>query len=174
MKFADIPLMPRAHYSITMDWADIERHLAHAAKHPGEEIILDPEYQRGHVWTPEQQTAYVEYVLMGGEAAKDLLFNCPGFTGGGKYGPYEIVDGLQRLTAARAFMRGDIRAFGHFRHEYTDRPRMHVAFNWRVMELPTRAEVLKAYLAFNSGGVVHSSDEIARVKALLAKETTWR
>jgi len=40
-----------------------------------------------------------------------------------------------------------------------------------VNDLQTRAEVLQWYIDFNSGGVVHTAEEIARVKALLEKES---
>lgn len=39
-----------------------------------------------------------------------------------------------------------------------------------MLDLSTRAEVLKLYLLLNSGGVVHSTEEIARVRKLLERE----
>ena len=42
-----------------------------------EGLDLCPDFQRGHVWTVEQQIAFVEYVLRGGKTS-ELLFNTKG------------------------------------------------------------------------------------------------
>jgi hypothetical protein len=44
---------------------------------------------------------------------------------------------------------------------------MHVGFKWRIYELPTRADVLRYYLAMNAGGTPHPAAEIERVRVLL-------
>ncbi len=165
MRYRDIPLRPRAHYAVNVEWDYLERQIERS------EAILEPDFQRGHVWNDAQRIAYLEHVLTGGETAKEITFNCPNHMGQGERGAYELVDGLQRVTAVRAFIANELPAFGHYCREFTDRMRSHCEFIWRVMELPTRADVLRTYIAFNAGGVVHSPDEIARVKALLEKET---
>ena len=38
-------------------------------------LQLNPEFQRGHVWTRKQQIAYVEFLLRGGRTGRDLYFN---------------------------------------------------------------------------------------------------
>ncbi len=43
-------------------------------------------------------------------------------------------------------------------------------FVFCVNDLQTRAEVLQWYLDLNEGGVVHTSEELNRVRAMLAKE----
>ena len=35
-------------------------------------LVLNPDFQRGHVWTEEQQTAYIEYLLMGGMSGRTI------------------------------------------------------------------------------------------------------
>lgn len=66
-------------------------------------LELNPNFQRGHVWTREQQIAYVEYRLRGGKSGVDLYFNCSfwfeGKRGNTGYQAYVCVDGLQRITA---------------------------------------------------------------------------
>ena len=37
-----------------------------------EGLVLNPDFQRGHVWTEEQQTAYIEYLLMGGMSGRTI------------------------------------------------------------------------------------------------------
>ena len=165
--FKAIQQFPRAYYEVNFPWINIEEQLDR--KRPP--IVLEPDYQRGHVWSEDKQTAFVEYGLMGGESSMLLTANCPGWQRDYK-GPYELVDGLQRVTAVRRFMRGEIKAFGYTIKEYDDEMSWsQPTFRWRVLSLPTRAEVLKLYLLLNDGGVVHSRKEIERVKVLLSAET---
>jgi len=65
------------------------------------QLNLNPDYQRAHVWTLEQQIAYVEYALQGGEVGKNIIFNCPDDEYMAR--PFELIDGKQRLEAARSY-----------------------------------------------------------------------
>ena len=99
-----------------------------------------------------------------------ITTNCPGWMGDWR-GPYELVDGLQRVTAVLRFVRNEIPAFGSLHCDFDDNLTMTgPAFTWRVCNLPTRKEVLNLYLLLNAGGVVHSAEEIARVRKLLEQE----
>lgn len=112
----------------------------------------------------------MEYILRGGTSGKELYFNCAG-RGKDYHGPYVIVDGKQRLEAVRCFMRGEIKAFDHYRQEYEDKPDMTTArFSWNIAALETRREVLEWYLQFNAGGSAHTPEELERVQKLLEKE----
>jgi hypothetical protein len=166
-RFQDITLLPRAHYEIDVDWNFLEDFLASAIKEDG--LNLEPDFQRAHVWTREQQVAYVEYVMQGGEVGRNLTFNAKGWGYNLVIGSYEIVDGKQRLEAVRSFLRDEFRAHGHFRSEYTDRMRFHMGFKWRVCSLETRAEILQLYLNINAGGTPHTQEELDRVRIMLAK-----
>ena len=170
MKFSGIPMFPHASYSVTISWRYLEAFLVSAIGEDG--LDINPDFQRGHVWTQSQQTAYVEYVLRGGRSGKDIWCNCPNWSSASGNGPYVLVDGLQRLTAVRTFLRDGLPVFGHTLSEYSDRPdRIHCAFQWHVTELNTRAEVLNFYLDFNAGGTPHAAEEIARVRRMLEAET---
>ena len=58
--------------------------------------------------------------------------------------------------------------FGYYRKDYTDRTDMiRVRFEFIVNNLQTRREVLQWYLDLNTGGTVHTSEEIKKVKNLL-------
>ena len=93
-------------------------------------------------------------------------------------GPYVLVDGKQRIEAVCRFMRNEIRIFrdldpkkdGYLHSDFTDHMRHYAVFLWCVNDLQTKAEVLQWYLDLNAGGVVHSDEEISRVRALLEKE----
>lgn len=168
MRFVDIQQFPRSDYEVDVPWTALERTVNRHVEDDG--LDLSPDFQRGHVWTSAQRSAYVEYILSGGQGGRVLSFNRSGWLGPGPQGPYQIIDGLQRLTTALMFMRDEVTAFDHVFSEFTDRMRMHVGFKWRVFELPTRSDVLRYYLAMNTGGTPHSSDEIERVRGLLAAD----
>jgi len=61
------------------------------------ELIIKPEYQRLFRWTPTQKTRFIESILMG--------FPTPAiFVAEDKYGKWELVDGLQRISSVLEFM----------------------------------------------------------------------
>lgn len=167
-KFADIPQFTDCgSYRVNVSWAFLEDQIL-----SGIEIglDLDPDFQRGYVWTTEQKIRYVEFILRGGKSGRDIYFNCVGWTKG-CVGPYVIVDGKQRIDAVRRFMSNSIPAFGHYLNEYTDKIRLIGAdFVWHVNNLPARADVLNWYIELNSGGTVHSEEELSLVRKLLEQE----
>lgn len=171
MDFKDIPSFPHCNYQVDIEWS----YLQYKVDKETEEAQLDinPDFQRAHVWTEDQQIAYVEFRLKGGRTGEQLLFNCPGYVStSNTHGPYVLVDGKQRLEAVLKFMRNELPIFGgHYRNDITGYMRMHRAtFKWMVAELPTRAEVLEWYLSFNAGGTPHTKTEIDRVRKLLVEE----
>lgn len=166
--FDDIPQFPFSRYAVDVSWVYLEQFIAGEAEGG---LDLDPDFQRGHVWTRQQQVSFVEFKLRGGRSGGDLFFNCPGYFSTFEQGAYSIVDGKQRLEAVRAFMRDELPAFGTLRSGYRGALRIANAtsFRWHVLELD-RLDTLRWYLAFNDGGVVHSTDELARVRDMLSTE----
>lgn len=135
-------------------------------------LQLEPDFQRGHIWTEKQQSSFIEYCLKGGSYQRDILLNHPGW-GDNFLGECVLVDGLQRLTAIIKFIDNDLEVFNGVRLLDFDKPReilsqqsIFVCIN----KLKTRKDVLKWYIDLNTGGVVHSEDEIERVKLLLSQE----
>jgi len=166
--FRKIPQFPHCSYHINVPWTYLESRIEQDVVACN--LNLDPDFQRAHVWTTKQQIEYCEYILRNGTSGKELYFNCAGWMSNYE-GPYVIVDGKQRLNAVRRFMSGKIRVFGSFIQEYTNEPDMLTAnFSWNIAALKTRREVLEWYINFNSGGTVHTIEEINRVKDLLEKE----
>lgn len=145
-------------------------------------VDLDPDFQRGHVWTDEQRTRYVEYLLRGGRSQTTLYWNHPAYTSSSKShcdlgDTLILVDGKQRLTACLKFLRNEIPVFGHYLNEFDDPNDRRGALGMsgaylrmNVNNLQTRRELLQWYLDLNDGGVVHTKEEIDRVRALLAVE----
>lgn len=136
-------------------------------------LDLDPDFQRIHVWTGAQQTAWMEYLLRGGRTGRTVYFNAYEWARGPHDKGMVLVDGKQRLEALRRFFANEIRAFGAYFREFTDEPDMLrgglMLFN--VHDLPRRAQVLQWYCEMNGGGTPHTDAEIERVRDLLARES---
>jgi hypothetical protein len=168
-----IPMLTPARYQADWPWHHLERALRHYAE--DYTLDLDPDFQRDFVWTERQRTAFVEHCLRGGTYGRTLYFNAPGwpeFDDGDL--TIELVDGKQRLAAARDFMAGELKVFGGWTLGDFDEPerlrRMNQCFHFAINGLRTRAEVLQWYLDINAGGTAHSEDELDRVRGLLAEE----
>ena len=179
-RFEDIPKFTRnAGYVCDHSWAYLAGHYAQEVLECS--LDVNPDFQRGYVWTLDQKTRYIEYILRGGMSGRDIYFNCPGFKYGrvgrayGPEGEYVLVDGKQRLDAVLGFMNNEVPIFGgNFYRDYTDHLDLLLArFRWHVNDLQTRAEVLAWYLDLNSGGTVHTPDELDRVKQLITNKVPY-
>mgnify|MGYP001590788437 CR=1 FL=1 len=135
------------------------------------DLDLDPDFQRGHVWTDNQRIRYVEYLFREGQSSRIIYFNHHSWQGSyNKSHRLTIVDGLQRLTACLMILNDEIPIFGTLKSEFTGKMSIMIGLKFAINNLKTRAEVLQWYLDLNSGGTVHADSEIKRVKALLETE----
>lgn len=175
MKIKDIPQFISARYKVNITW----RYLLSWIKEQETDCLLElnPDFQRGHVWTEEQQVAYVEYCLQGGRSSRLIQFNYPNWQRISKSDMFMVcVDGLQRITAVRRFLNNEIPVFGFFLKDFEDvavsPARLPLSldhngwFDCYVNELETEAEVLEWYLQLNTGGTVHTQEEIERVRKM--------
>lgn len=138
-----------------------------------EGLEMNPDFQRGHVWTEEQQVNYLEFFLKGGKTARVIYLNINDWQTEPVKPEDKIavcVDGLQRYTTFKRFYNNEIKAFGCYYKEFTDSPRAYQWVKLNINNLRTRKEVLEWYIQFNSGGTVHSKEEINKVKELLKQE----
>lgn len=173
-RFADIPQFTREG-SYTVDYPI--NYLYKWIKEEQEEmgLCLNPDFQRGHVWTEKQQIAYMEFFLRGGKSGRDVYFNCPSWHNkvlDGAYNEYVCVDGLQRITAIMRFVGNEIRVFGSLYKEFEDSV-MNVfgrTIRVNVNDLKTKREVLQWYIDLNAGGTPHSEKEIKRIHDMLKVE----
>jgi hypothetical protein len=171
---AKVRQMPRSKWQADYEIRGIERTLNGFDE--DYTLDLEPDFQRGHVWTQLQQERYIEALIRGAVASSSLLiqFNVPHWENDQYQGDLpramQCVDGLQRLTAVRAFAADKIRAFGHLASELEGTPfslcRCGIALKFSVHTFQTRADLLTYYVDLNGGGTPHSADEIARVTAL--------
>jgi len=168
MKFSDIPrFTQRPSYHTNYDLSNIEVQINHLIKELG--LQLNPDFQRGHVWTQEQQISYVEYLLRGGASGKEFYFNRIGGMHNFKNpkADFVCVDGLQRLTAIFAFIHNEIPAFGQYTKDYDDLIMAGVMFSINVNDLKTKKDVLIWYLEMNSSGTPHTKEELRKVEKMI-------
>lgn len=185
MNFRDIPQFCQdGHYQINTCLDMFDDNIKRYEIEYG--LILNPDFQRGHVWSKAQQIAFVEYFLKGGRSGRTFYFNHPQWMNWnakkGEYRDFVVVDGLQRITALLAFVRGELPAFGLYVYSLLNPPNvecfqgklMHLKCNSNLIininNLPTRAHVLRWYLQMNSGGTPHTKAELQRVKDMLDAE----
>ena len=161
-------------YSIPVGLRYLEEQLKdweEQANRVGGVLELIPDFQRGHVWSKEQQVRYVEnfYRRM---APKNIKFITGEWM---RTQPHEeymnniyCLDGLQRLTAVRSFMREEFKVFGDL--TYQDLRRRYDSRAYMVFEVYTAAtkrDAVQLYLDLNTGGTPHSQEELDRVRQLL-------
>lgn len=175
MKYEDVivRLKEKGQYEINVSLKYLERTIQDYKN--DYKLELNPDFQRGHVWTKEQQIAYVEFLLRGGVTANTIYFNCPYFDDfrSDLYNMDMVcVDGLQRLTALRKFINNEIPVFGYYLKEFEDYEILLRVTGIRINinNLKTKKDVLEWYIDFNSGGTVHSQEEIKRVQQMLEDE----
>lgn len=167
--------LAKSSYAVDYPWASIERALQEYEDDYG--LNLNPDFQRGHVWTQEQQVRYIENVYRGVVQPVTMViqFNAPHWDDfhydGELPREIQILDGLQRLTAVRQYLSGNIRPFGKLVHEFdgTEFSAKRTTFylKFAVHQFKTRVDLLQHYLDLNTGGTPHSETEIIRVKGLL-------
>ncbi len=170
-RFQDIPQMTRAgNWECDFTFPELVKYIENEIAEQG--LQMEPDFQRGHVWTEEQQIAFIEFFLRGGKTGRVIYLNNPSwnFTNKKDYNDYVCVDGLQRYTAIKRFINNEIPAFGTYYKNYEDSIRATKTMRLNVNDLQSRKEVLQWYIEFNAGGTPHSESEINRVKALLEEE----
>lgn len=161
-------------YGCDVEWRDLGRQLTRYRDTWGG-LDLNPDFQRGHVWTNVQQQKFIESVLRGAVSASALhiQWNCPNWENDHYDGDlplgFQCMDGLQRLTAVTKFMASEVRPFG-LTVEDLDCSRFQIksafSFRFQVFCFERKVDVLNHYLDFNDGGVAHSQSELDRVMAM--------
>lgn len=146
--------------------------------------VLDPDYQRGVVWTTQQQSRFIGHVLAGG--VQPLIYvqryQSKRFCPVPEFWkvPEEVIDGQQRLRAIAAFMTGGILAevfhdgewHTYWQKDMDKREGGLMVLSSTVVYVDlSRADRLRFYLRLNGGGVPHTEWELDRVRALLIRET---
>lgn len=171
MKFKDIPklISTTGKYNVHISWIYLKKYLNSLIVKDGKLASLDlnPDFQREHVWTKEQQIAYIEFKLAGGHGANEIIFNCAGWHSDYR-GPFVLVDGKQRVTTVLDFLDNKIPAYGIFYKDFEDKLHsLYPNFIFFINDLANYKDVLKWYVQLNSGGTPHTQTEIEKVKNMI-------
>jgi len=119
-------------------------------------LDLDPDFQRVHVWTETQQIEFIEFLASGGRT-HPILFNR-------NEGDIVLVDGKQRLTAILKFLADDLIIFGQYKaSNFDDLFNIEVLFQYA--ELKDKNAIIDWYIAMNTGGTVHTQEDIELAKS---------
>ena len=172
MRFSDIPqlLTNRANYKVDVGLKYFSKTIQQFVDEEG--LILNPDFQRGHVWTKEQQERYMEYILKGGTSGKEIFLNKPSchFKAATDYDDFVCVDGLQRITAIMKFQSNKLKVFGLYYNEFDGEPReITTRISIRINDLQCEKDVLQWYVEMNEGGTPHTKEEIQKVKDMISK-----
>ena len=131
-------------------------------------LQMNPEFQRGHVWTENQQIKFVEFILRGGKSQPICFNHNDWMTFSRKDSEMFCVDGLQRTTALLKFLDNKLPVFGgYILSEFENFSLWNFDVEININNLKTREEVLQWYLDMNSGGTQHTKEELEKVKLLL-------
>lgn len=172
MRFSDIPqlLTNRANYKVDVGLKYFAKTIQEYIDEQG--LILNPDFQRGHVWTEEQQEKYMEHVLKGGTSGKEIFLNKPSWHSSAttNYDDFVCVDGLQRITAITKFLENKLKVFGLYYGEFEGSPQeIGARITIRINDLQREKDVLQWYVEMNEGGTPHTPEEIQRVKDMISK-----
>ena len=65
------------------------------------------------------------------------------------------------------FLNNEIKVFGTYYKDFEDKLPNDIDLIFNVNNLKTKKEVLKWYLEMNSGGTIHTDEELDKVKSML-------
>lgn len=138
-------------------------------------IDLDPDYQRGHVWTEEQERKFVGALLENHNAIPPFWFNWLDIDFFRSHS--EVVDGKQRIKACVRWLKEEIEAecpcgisvpYDKLNEVDHRNLAMYAMMDWNFVHL-NREDVMKFYLRLNCGGTVHTPAELEHVRKLLGE-----
>lgn len=140
-------------------------------------IDMNPEYQRGLVWTEEQKVKLIDSIFNNVSIGAFVLAEKKWFTDGNVVSEmYEIVDGKQRLTAIIDFVSSKFPYKGKYyhelapitRHEFEDQQVLIGMLNLnRVDAKYNRKQVIEQFIRLNENGTIVDKNIINKAKELI-------
>lgn len=164
-------LMPKAfnlgsHYQSTMGYILVNQSDSVIAPQPGLRRILGfniPTFQRGLVWSSEQQISFIESAWKGIPLGTYSLNLLPDDTGNPLDGL--VLDGQQRLNALERYLNDELPVHGYCWSEITDVDRrfFKTSVHFPHYEVISKDEMFlrEYYDLMNFGGVDHKPEERA-------------
>lgn len=135
-------------------------------------VDLDPEYQRGNVWTEEQKYNLIDSVFKNIDIGKFTIIRRPwGDNPNVPMTPklYEMLDGKQRLTALYEFYIGKFKYKGMYYHELNPMDMYHFteySINWAETGRLTKEQKYRYFLKLNTTGVPVDPKHLEKVKEM--------
>jgi len=139
-------------------------------------IDLDPPYQRGYIWTEEQESKFVGACLENYNTIPPFWFNWKNKEF--ERDSCEVVDGKQRIKASLRWINNEIIAqcpcgikVWYKNLDTIDLRNIStgVMFNWNFVDLG-RIAVMQFYIRLNCGGTIHTEEELSKVRKLIENE----
>lgn len=135
-------------------------------------IDLEPEYQRGLVWSDEQKWSLIDSIMKNIDIGKFTIIRRPWGKNHNKPATpklYEMLDGKQRLTTLWEYYTGQFKYKGLRYHELHPLDRIHFK-NYRISyaecEPLTDEQKYRYFLKLNTTGVPIEQEHIERVRRL--------
>lgn len=138
------------------------------------QIDMDPPYQRDYVWDIHQKQKFVGALIQNPNSIPIFWFNWKNksHTKGA-----EIVDGKQRMKALLEWGQGKFEAIcpceETFHVDQLDENSKRYASYMCTCKMHfvclSPIEVMKFYLALNSGGTIHSSEDLSKVRLAIVE-----
>lgn len=133
-------------------------------------IDLEPDYQRGNVWSEKQKVSLIDSIFRNIDIGKFTIIKLP-FT---EDGPgYEMLDGKQRLIALTEFYESRYPYKGKYYHEMHWRDRIHFReypISYAESVPLTKEQKYRYFLKLNTSGVPVDPDHLTNVMLMLERE----
>lgn len=141
-----------------------------------EGLQMNPDFQRGHVWSKNQKVEFINSMLEGKIKSSNVIY-----LNNNKWQNYEAnykeefycVDGLQRSTAIIDFYHNRIAYKNKYYLDDFEDKRFLLRTSFikiNINSLKYKHQVLEWYLQLNTMGKAHTKEEINKVKDMLNKE----
>jgi hypothetical protein len=129
-------------------------------------LDLNPEYQRGNVWTDAQKIALIDSIFKNVDIGKFAVIRRPFST---DREVYEMLDGKQRFNAVREFYESRFKYKGKYFHELCPRDRGHFrdySISYAETEPLTPEQKYRYFLKLNTTGTPVDPKHLKKVKEL--------
>ncbi|RKX20224.1 MAG: hypothetical protein DRP51_06090 [Candidatus Zixiibacteriota bacterium] len=139
-------------------------------------VDLEPEYQRGNVWTPEQKESLIDSIFKNVDIGKIAIIKRPwGPDGNVPLTPklYEMLDGKQRLTALIEFFTGRFSYKGKYYNDLHPSDKNHFKYyslSYAETNNLTKEQKYRYFLKLNTTGTPVDPAHMERVAGMLQEE----
>lgn len=137
-------------------------------------IDMNPEYQRGNVWSAEEKQALLDSIFMHAEIGRFVIRSKePDYNVDLNEYLYEIVDGKQRLSTIIDFYLNRLAYRGVYYNELSTKDRycfLNTHLSLADMNNATKEDALRVFLMVNQSGHPMDPAVLSNAKELLERE----